>query len=628
MPTPEAILKRYWGYDSFRPLQKDIINYVVKGADVVALLPTGGGKSVCYQVPAMALPHLTIVISPLIALMVDQVERLTQVGIPAVCLHSGMKYYEVRECLERCRDGEYKLLYVSPERLQTRAFEEIAEHFEVSLIAIDEAHCVSQWGHDFRPDYLKIVSFLEMHPKAPVLALTATATEYVLNDIRKYLRLRSPSVFKQSFARKNIFFSVQYSENKSGDVIEALKEGSNIIYCRSRKLTEFLADTLVQSGVGATFYHAGLAKEQRNTAQKNWMKNEAPVMVATTAFGMGIDKPDVRSVIHHDAPESPEAWYQEAGRAGRDGEQAFSTTFFNSGDIKRLRESVEIQFPEDDYLRKVYQNICEFLQLPIGAEPYTYFSFDPTDFCEKFGHQLMRFLPAAKLLEREGLWTMTESFYHPSTVKFDTDRDTLDALKRFHPDLDFVAVGLLRLFNGIFYHPARIREKAVARNLKITVEQLTNALVALDKMEIIEYNKASEGPQLIFHHERVDSKHLFIDYKKINKLKQLHIDRTEAMILMLENEQYCREWLVLTYFGEKPQKRCGHCDICQLATKEVVGNQVIRFRINQLLAGGEQSFRSIIAALSSFKEKDVLDTLREMTDEHKISINDDMVTVL
>ncbi|NDC43027.1 MAG: ATP-dependent DNA helicase RecQ, partial [Chitinophagia bacterium] len=430
------ILQRYWGYSSFRPLQESIIESVIAGQDTLALLPTGGGKSVCYQVPALLSDGTCLVVSPLIALMRDQVKRLTSLGIAAVSVDSGKGFRELKRTLEDVVDGNYQLLYVSPERLQQRLFTDYLSQMELSLIAVDEAHCVSQWGHDFRPSYLKIAEVRDIHPKVPMLALTASATPAVQDDICQQLQLRSPRLYQSGYARANIFFSVHYTENKPKEAVQhTAGQECAVIYCRSRKGTEQVARHLQQQGNDATVYHAGLPVAARNDAQEAWLAGTKPVMVATTAFGMGIDKANVRLVLHYDVPEHLEAWYQEVGRAGRDGKPANGIMLYNQTDIDRLTDSTDIQFPPEAYLRKVYQSVNEYLQLPVGVEPNKYFPFDLHEFCDRFKFEAVPVLHALKILEREGLWTLTESIYTPSTVQFIVNRQVLDSLVERHHQL-------------------------------------------------------------------------------------------------------------------------------------------------------------------------------------------------
>jgi ATP-dependent DNA helicase RecQ len=627
--TPEQILKQYWGYNSFRPLQREIIDSVLAKRDTLALLPTGGGKSVCYQVPALINEGFCLVISPLIALMQDQVQRLKQTGIPAACIHSGMHYNEVRRTLDNAMHGGYKLLYISPERLQTHLFGEYMTEFDVSMIAVDEAHCISQWGHDFRPNYLKIADARLTYPNAPVLALTATATKDVQADIELQLKFKGHAIYQQSFARDNIFYDIQYSENKNADTLRNIDKSCSIIYCRSRKQTEAVSKHLAQAGISSTAYHAGMTKDKREHAQEQWMGNKAAVMAATTAFGMGIDKPDVRMVLHYDAPEHMEAYYQEAGRAGRDGKQSYAYGLYNSADIKRLFDSIALHYPPEVYLRQVYQAVVEFLQIPIGTQPDQYYAFDLFDFCKKFNLVASQAIHALKLLEQEGLWTMTESVYHPATIQFTADRHTLDDLRTGNPNLAYVTVGLLRMYNTIFHFPTAVRETAIAKQLKMEKEELIAILEQLDKMELLEYNKPGEGPQLFFHHYRVDSRYLIIDFKRINVLRQRHIARTESMIAFLENKRDCRERVLLSYFGEKPVKDCGHCDTCR--DKQVVSRsekELQRELLEKIKLHGRVAIAELVAHYPAAIKEQSLALLRELIDDGVLSLENNGIVCI
>jgi ATP-dependent DNA helicase RecQ len=623
--TPEEILKKYWGYDRFRPLQREIITHILEGNDTLALLPTGGGKSLCYQVPALMLDGLCLVVSPLIALMQDQVARLLRQDVTAACIHSGMHYNDVRRLLDNALHDGYKLLYISPERLQTRMFQDYMQEMDVSMIAVDEAHCISQWGHDFRPNYLKIASARAVYPRAPILALTASATTDVQQDIAQQLHFRKAATFKQSFSRNNIYYQIQYSENKNDDTLARIPGASSIVYCRSRKQTEMLGKYLEQYGRTAAVYHAGLPREQREGAQERWMSDKARTMVATTAFGMGIDKPDVRLVLHYDAAEHLEAYYQEAGRAGRDGKPSEAVGLFNSGDIKRMRESVELQFPPESFLRAVYQAVVEYLQIPIGNQPDRYFNFDLADFCSKFDLLPGKAIHALKLLEQEGLWTLTEAVYNPATILFTADRHTLDDLKFVDPDLAYVCVGLLRMYNTIFHYPTAVRETAIAKQLKIAQKVLVGMLERLDAMEILEYNKPGEGPQLFFHHYRVDSRYLVIDLNRIAKLRKRHIARTEAMIDFLENTDECRETILLRYFGEQPEADCGHCDNCSRKNSKSPDRDALKHEILACLTDGAMPIRSIVAKYPVAIKETVMALLREMIDEGLVHLGPDNV---
>ena len=615
------ILKKYWGYDAFRPLQEDIINSILQGKDTLALLPTGGGKSVCYQVPALMMDGMCLVISPLIALMQDQVGRLQQLGIAAACIHSGLHHNDVVRMLADAVHGAYKLLYVSPERLRTEMFKDHLPELDLSMLAIDEAHCISQWGHDFRPAYLGIGAVRDVHRRIPLLALTASATQEVKEDIIVQAGMRAPQVFRSSFARSNIFYEIAYSENKSADVLRELTGACSIVYCRSRRQTETFAGYVQHQGMNSTVYHAGLSKESRDEAQERWMTDQAPVMIATTAFGMGIDKPGVRQVAHYDAPEHPEAYYQEAGRAGRDGKPSRAYAVYNSADIKRLEDSIALQYPPEAYLRQVYQSVADYLQVPISAQPDRYYPFDLHEFCLRFKLQATQAIYALKLLEREGLWTLTESVYSPATIRFTADRHTLDSLQRSHPQLGYMAVNLLRMYNGVFHHPVHIRELAIARQLRMQKEDVVKALERLAAMELLEYNKPGEGPQLFFHHYRVDSRHLRIDMRRIGDLRRQHEKRTRAMTGMLENRTECRERLLLQYFDEQPDGDCGHCDVCRDKHTASMSNKELRaVLLNDIKQNGVLTANELAALYAPNMREQVFAVLREMIDMGKLGI--------
>lgn len=569
--TAKSILKRYWGFDEFRDLQEDIIQTVSDGKDCIALLPTGGGKSLCYQVPALLMDGLTLVVSPLISLMQDQVNHLKEKGITAEYLHSGIKYKEVEELLLQAEKGQIKLLYVSPERLQSKQLKDALPYLNLSLIAVDEAHCISQWGHDFRPEYLQINELRKVWKHTPILALTASATQEVLLDIQEQLALSSALIFKKSFKRENILYKVLYSENKHQQIVQYFLKNKEcgIIYCRSRRKTEELALLLQQNNISATAYHAGMPKEMRSEAQQNWMQNKVTVMVATTAFGMGIDKPDVRTVIHFDAPEHLEAYYQETGRAGRDGQASKAITLFNFGDIERLEKSTQLYYPPEAYLRKIYQALCDFLQIASGTEPNQYFDFDLNRFITNFKLEAVPASHALRLLAQEGLWTLSESLFRPATVQFLADRHSIDDINQRYPMLALVTTGLLRLFSGIYHYPATVHIMSLAKHLKMKKEDVEMALQQLHQMNIIEYQKAKEGPQLYFHHYRVPSQDLILNHQRIKRLRDNHQRRTDVMIGFLNNKYQCLNQILLSYFDEEVPDNCNHCSTC-LSQNETV----------------------------------------------------------
>jgi ATP-dependent DNA helicase RecQ len=559
-----------------------------------------------------------LVVSPLIALMQDQVKHLKEIGISAACIHAGMHYIQVRQTLDNALHGGYKLLYISPERLQSDLFNEYLPSLELNLITIDEAHCISQWGYDFRPDYLKIADIRELFPDIPFLALTATATIDTRNDIINKLELRSPKVHVQSFERKNIYYCVQYTENKNNAVIEYLQscKSSSIIYCRSRKQTEILVQYLSQNNINAVAYHAGMSKDKRTEAQDVWMNNSMKVMVATTAFGMGINKPDVELVLNYDAPEHLEAYFQEAGRAGRNNQPSSSVVLYNNTDIKRLEESTTLSYPDIQYLRKVYQSVAEYLQIPIGTEHDTYYSFDVIDFCKKFDLQIVQASSALRLLAQEGLWTLTDTVFTPNTVFIKASKGELEDMLNTYPKFSYFMTTLLRQYGSLFQYPTAIGLKLVAAKAKMTIVEVEQCLMQLQSMGILEYQKPLEGAQLYFHHYRVDSNHLLINTERINALKKKHIERTDSMLAYLSDTTVCRTQVILSYFGEQKNEKCWHCDIClQKPTKPAE----VKATILSLLASPIH-LTSLLNHFTISQKEQVLLSIRELVDEKQVSI--------
>lgn len=626
MQQPEIILKHYWGFETFRPFQKEIIATILEGKDCFVLLPTGGGKSICYQVPALMMEGICLVISPLIALMQDQVKRLKSLGIPAELLHAGMHFKDVERTLQNAVNGGYQLLYLSPERLQSNYFKAFLEVLPISFIAVDEAHCISQWGHDFRPEYRKIAELRDYFPKVPFLALTASATKDVKDDIIAQLQLKQLKIFQQSFRRENIFYDFHYSENKIGDTLEALNKihETAIVYCRSRKQTEMLSKSLNDQGLQTIFYHAGMSKEKRMEAQELWTSSKVKTIVATTAFGMGIDKADVRLVVHFEAPENPEAYYQEAGRVGRDGKSSKALSLFHVNDFKRLEESTTLKFPPENYLRQVYQSVCEYLQLPIGVEPNTYFPFSLHDFCNRFHLKANEAIHALKILEQEALWSMTEAVYQPSTVEFLLNRNELDDFIQFHPDFAKLITSLLRLYGNIFHYPTPVNLIAIAKHTKFQKEIVQQGLHQLHQAGVLAFIPPREGAQLFFQHRRADSRFLQLDWKRIDNLKQQHLQRTHAMIELM-NGNHCREQFLLKYFGEMNVDDCGHCDYCAEKKKKYSSTieQIASNIHHHLQQKSPQTLQAICVAFPEVNKQEIAEGLRILLDNQRIHRNED-----
>ncbi|HEY0744518.1 MAG TPA: ATP-dependent DNA helicase RecQ [Chryseosolibacter sp.] len=563
---PINVLTQYWKHSQFRPLQEDIVNSVIEGKDTLALLPTGGGKSVCFQVPGLILDGICIVISPLIALMKDQVEQLRQRDILAVAIHSGMSRHEIDVVLSNAMTGVIKFLYVSPERLQTEIFIERFKQMKVGLIAVDEAHCISQWGYDFRPPYLQIASLRDLRPDVPVIALTATATSEVQHDIVTRLRFKSDhNVFKKSFARDNLSFVVRHTENKDKKLIEILQKvkGSAIIYVRSRKATQDVAKFLNKKNIQASFYHAGLTFEERTARQEEWIKNHTRVMVATNAFGMGIDKPDVRVVIHLDLPDTLEAYYQEAGRAGRDGLRSFAAILYQPADGSNLLTKTEQSQPSIEFLSKVYQALSNYYQLAIGSAAGESFDFDAAAFSERFKFNPIELYNALKKLEEEGLIQFNESFYSPSRLHFELDHQKLYEFQVANAQFDPIIKTLLRLYGGeMFSNYMKISESYVAKGLKTTTADVASVLRHLDQLKVVSYLPVKDKPQVTFILPRQDAAKLPVDRERLAARKKLIVGKAQAVVAFVENQSRCRMQFVQEYFNEETDTECGICDIC------------------------------------------------------------------
>lgn len=564
MNSPVAILQQYWGYQQFRPLQEDIVNSVLQGRDTLALLPTGGGKSICFQVPALMRPGLCLVITPLIALMKDQVANLKRKNITAYAIYAGMPFQEVERVMEAARRGRCKFLYVSPERLQSKLFQTYCDGLPVNLLAVDEAHCISQWGYDFRPAYLQIADIRSYFPGVPVLALTASATPKVQADICDKLLMKEPRIFTKSFARSNLSYSVLEENTKINKIQHILQKvpGCGIVYCRNRRRTKEIADLLRMQGIPASFYHAGLPQEERNLRQEAWINNEVRVMVCTNAFGMGIDKPDVRVVIHFDAPDSLEAYYQEAGRAGRDEEKAYAVLLYNEVELAEMQERIALQFPTLEEVRQVYQAIVNYLQIPVGSAEGEYFDFDINDFARTFHLNLTLVYSAVKLMEQEGIVQLSESVLLPSKATFLVDKETLYNFETAYPALEEITKTLLRTYEGIYDNEVPVYERQMSRILYIEEDEIVALLNQLNQAGIIRYSPRRDKPQLCFLQERVSAMNLRINMARVEIRKQAYIERLDAMIAYTRNKSTCRTTELVNYFGEQESKPCGVCDVC------------------------------------------------------------------
>lgn len=602
-------------------MQEEIIQAVLEGKDVLALLPTGGGKSICFQVPALLQDGLCIVVTPLIALMKDQVEQLKKREIVAVAIHSGMSRYAIDVLLNNCIYGQVKFLYVSPERLQTEIFRERLKQMKISLIAVDEAHCISQWGYDFRPPYLKIAALREVHPHTPVVALTATATRQVRDDIMEKLLFRNSStVFQKSFARENISFVVRKTEHKEKKLVEILQKvnGSAIVYVRSRKVTQEIAGILVKRGIHSLYYHAGLTFDERASRQDDWIQNKARVMVATNAFGMGIDKPDVRLVVHLDLPENIESYYQEAGRAGRDGLRSYAVVLYQDADVTNLQLKVEQSQPSIEYLKSIYQGLANYYQLALGSSEGESYNFDLQDFAERFQFHPIEVYGGLKKLEEEGLIQFNESYYSPSQVHIITDHSRLYEFQVAHARYDAIIKMLLRLYGGeMFSGFVRISEAYLAKAMKTSQKEIISVLQQLAERSILVYEPSKDKPQVTFVLPRQDAAQLPVNRIRLEERKALLLAKMKAMIDYVISSHRCRMQMMQAYFDEDTDDTCGICDSCVEKRKQdnMHDFEEIREEIITILARQMLTVEQLEERIAPRHHELFVDVVREMVDE-------------
>ena len=632
MSFPLDILKRYWSYETFRPLQEEIIKSVLEGKDTLALLPTGGGKSICFQIPALMSDGICIVISPLIALMKDQVENLKSRGIKALAVHSGMTHYEVDAALDNAIFGNYKFLYLSPERISTDIFRIRASKMNISFIVVDEAHCISQWGYDFRPEYLKIKDIFEVTGRVPVIALTATATRIVSEDIMDRLSFREPNIISGRFERENLSYVVRHSEDKNGQLLRVIKSvrGSGIVYVRERRRAEEIAAFLRSQDIQADSYHAGYSSKLRSSKQDEWMNGTTDIIVATNAFGMGIDKGDVRFVCHFDMPESMEAYFQEAGRAGRDGYRSYAVLLWNGNDIRRLRQIVSLTFPDINYLKDIYQKLYRYFNYTYGAGKGESVRFNLMEISLNYKLNATMAYYAIKILEGEGFLKLTEEIENPSRIMFLINRDELYAVQLKNESLDSFIKSMLRLYEGLFSGYVSIDEEYIAKITRNSKAAVVSMLIRLSRMGVIGYIPGAVSPLLIFLEERLEEKGLYISEQKYEKRKDAFEQRIESVIGYVKEEQTCRSAFIVDYFGQEKSSDCGICDIC-IEKRTRVDTKYYKLdierRVIEILMDSPKSLEEI-ALLINDETKSYIEIIREMSDRGGVRIDGDMITLV
>lgn len=623
--TIRQILQQFWGYNAFRPLQEDVVNTVLSGQDCLVLMPTGGGKSICFQVPALAMPGVCIVVTPLIALMRDQVEQLRKRGIPAAAIHSGMHHREIDTTLDNCIYGNTKFLYVSPERLRTEIMIERTKQMRVCLLAIDEAHCISAWGYDFRPPYLQIAAFRELIPDVPVIALTASATPEVQTDIQDKLAMRSPAIFRQTFARANLSYSAILEENKQTRLLKVLNNvpGTAIVYVRSRKQTEQLTEWLVRNGIPADFYHAGLDSKVRAAKQDAWLNDKCRVMVATNAFGMGIDKPGVRSVIHLEVPDTLESYYQEAGRAGRDGQKAYAVMLYNKADLSTLEFRTEQQYPPVELLKRVYQALANYTAVPVGGGEFSDFDFDLATFTTTFKLPPQETHYALKILQREGFIDLSEAYFHPSRLVFTLDNRQLYEFQVLNPNLDPFIKLILRMYGGeVFTDFITISEAALARAFMLDQSEIMARLDHLHERDVLIYDRQKEKPQLTFLTPRIHADQLPLNFYELEQTKQRALAKVRASLHYAQHQIQCRTRLIQAYFGEEPDANCGVCDNCLKQKKTLESaTSVVREQVREYVAlanGPGIPPRQLADYFKTAEAETLAQTVRQMLAEEEL----------
>ncbi|HSZ24242.1 MAG TPA: ATP-dependent DNA helicase RecQ [Cytophagaceae bacterium] len=627
MKRIEDILKQYWGFDHFRPLQKEIIEAVLEKHDVLALMPTGGGKSICFQVPALSLEGICLVITPLIALMRDQVEQLKKRGVKAVAIHSGLSNREIDILLDNCaHDPTIKFLYLSPERLKSDLFLERTKKIKISLLAIDEAHCISQWGYDFRPSYLEIINYRKLIPNVPVIALTATATPEVKTDLLEKLEFKNTKVFVKSFSRANLSYSCFNDENKIKKLLEIITNvpGSAIVYVRSRKNTKEIADFLKEKKISASAYHAGMSTAERNNIQDLWIQNKIRVMVATNAFGMGIDKPDVRTVIHLSPPENLEAYYQEAGRAGRDEKKSYAILLYTNRELEELTIKINQKYPSAELIRKTYQSLANYFKIAIGSNLLSAYDFNEEEFTKTYQLPKKETFFALRRLELEGFIQLNEGYHSPSKLFISVDHTTLYDYQLTHPEMDRFIKAILRSYGGeLFTIFMEISEQKIAAQAEITTAEVRKKIQYLQSLQLCLYEPAHSAPQLIFTSSRYDATKLPLNMKEINRRKDIEIEKVKFLSHYASQTRRCRSLILQEYFGEQSKKECGICDICLKNKKQNSSHDKtndIRMYVLTKISEGINQLEVLTTENKITTKEDFIKIIQQMMDEEIISI--------
>lgn len=621
----QQILFKYWGFSSFRSIQEDIIRSVYEGNDTLALMPTGGGKSITFQVPALAKEGICIVVTPLIALMKDQVENLKNRGIKAIALHSGLSRHEIDIALDNCIYGNYKFLYLSPERIETEIFKVRVEKLNVNLLAIDESHCISQWGYDFRPSYLRIAELRKLLPNVPILAVTATATPNVVDDIQDKLMFREKRVFKMSFERKNLVYLVRNSDDKNKHLLKIINNipGTGVVYVRNRQKTQDISTLLQKEGISADYYHAGLSTDIRSKKQDDWQRGKSRIIVSTNAFGMGIDKPDVRFVVHMDLPDSPEAYFQEAGRGGRDGKLAYAVLLYNDTDKSKIEQRIDTAFPAIEEIKRCYEALGSYLGVSIGAGKGEVYDFNLMEFCSNFKLSSTKAFSSLKLLERAGYIELTDEIDNPSRLMFIMDKKELYKYQVANADMDGFVKLILRNYAGVFSEYTRIDEYYIAKLAGLPLQEVTGNLIKLGQSHVINYIPRKKTPLIILTEERLDNKNLYISPDDYLLRKERYLSRINAMVTYASGSTKCRSQWLLEYFGQQEAYRCGKCDVCTTRNELDMSKyqfDMILAEIKLILSKGPINTEILVDSVKQPSEKTLV-VIRWLLDNGKISKN-------